>query len=175
MRPDIDLYFMRMAHLVATRSTCLRRSVGCVLVNGRRHVLSTGYNGVARGSPHCNEMKLVGETFEDLGNGMMRPVTMAESYPNKCAGAMAKSGTKLHQCTAVHAEQNALLQCRDVHLIDTAYVTTAPCDSCLKLFLNTSCERLIIGAWYATSDGSNNEAQLRARWDPRLVVLEKRV
>ena len=56
VRPPRDTYFMKMAALVAERSTCLRRSVGCVLVNGRHHVLATGYNGVASGLPHCNEV-----------------------------------------------------------------------------------------------------------------------
>ena len=43
MRPDIDTYFMKMARVVAERSTCLRRQVGAVLVKDS-HVLSTGYN-----------------------------------------------------------------------------------------------------------------------------------
>ena len=53
-RPTVDEYFMQMAHLVATRSTCLRRSVGAVIVKDKR-VLSTGYNGAPKGMKHCDE------------------------------------------------------------------------------------------------------------------------
>ena len=53
-RPTTDEYFMQMAKLAATRSTCLRRKVGAVIVKDN-HVLSTGYNGAPRGVSHCEE------------------------------------------------------------------------------------------------------------------------
>ena len=166
MRPDKNLYFMRMARLVATRSTCLRRAVGCVLVDERYHVLSTGYNGVARGEEHCN--------FEQVENPSGNVIRY--SYPHACPGANLPSGTGLNQCAAVHAEQNCLCQCRDPFAIHTAYVTVAPCDSCLKLFLNTSCKVIMVGGWYHNADGLSNEAECRARWehDLRAVVLDLR-
>ena len=132
MRPDHDTYFLRMAALVATRSTCLRRSVGAVLVNSRRHVLATGYNGVAAGRAHCNHHDM----FDPLG------------YPHACQGATAPSGQKLDECEAIHAEQNALLQCRDRFDIDTCYVTVSPCIHCAKLLLTTSCRRIVASALY---------------------------
>lgn len=127
MRPSSDEYFLSMARLVSSRTTCLRRSVGCVLVNHRKHVIATGYNGVAAGRPHCNEV----DPFDPAG------------YPNACSGATSESGTDLHLCEAIHAEQNALLQCKDVYEIHTAYVTVSPCMHCLKLLLNTSCQRIV--------------------------------
>ena len=54
MRPDWDTYFMRITKLVATRSSCLRRSVGAVLVKDKR-ILATGYNGAPAGMAHCEE------------------------------------------------------------------------------------------------------------------------
>lgn len=117
MRPSKDEYFMSMAFLASTRGTCARRRVGCVLINARGHVLSTGYNGPAAGLPHCID--------------------------HPCDGACAPSGTKLDACEALHAEQNALLQCRDPYQIHTAYVTASPCVTCTKLFMNTSCERIV--------------------------------
>ncbi|KFB66070.1 MAG: deoxycytidylate deaminase [Candidatus Accumulibacter vicinus] len=132
MRPDHATYFIRMAALVATRATCLRRAVGAVLVNSRRHVLATGYNGVAAGRPHCNHHDM----FEPVG------------YPHACQGATAPSGQKLDECEAIHAEQNALLQCRNVFDIDTCYVTVSPCIHCVKLLLNTSCKRIVTPALY---------------------------
>lgn len=118
MRPNRDEIFLKMAQLVAQRSTCWRRNVGCILVNKRGHVLATGYNGVASGMPHCNE-------------------------ENKCPGANSPSGTNLDGCEAIHAEENALLQCHDVHEIDTCYCTTSPCFSCIKKLMNTSCKRIV--------------------------------
>lgn len=111
-----------MARLVASRATCSRRQVGCVLVNARRHVLATGYNGPPAGFPHCID--------------------------EPCAGAGLPSGTGLEACQAIHAEQNALLQCHDVYAIDAAYVTTAPCVTCTKLLLNTSCRRIVFSQHY---------------------------
>lgn len=139
MRPNLDNYFIRMAALVASRSTCLRRSVGCVLVNERGHVLATGYNGVAAGQPHCNdEVPLV-----KFGENEVQV-----KYPNACIGADAETGEHLDECQAIHAEQNALLQCRDVWAIQTCYTTTAPCIHCVKLLLNTSCRIIVYSEVY---------------------------
>lgn len=117
-----DEYFSRMADLVSQRATCKRRSVGCVLVSAAGHVLATGYNGVPAGGTHCIDIP--------------------------CPGAQYPSGTGLDHCEAIHAEQNALLQCRDVSLIHTAYVTTMPCMTCVKLLMNTGCQRIVYGQEY---------------------------
>lgn len=126
VRPLLDQWMIGIASVVAQRATCLRRSVGCVLANGRGHIIATGYNGRASGLPHCNE-----------------------SIANACAGAYAVSGTDLDECEAIHAEQNALLQCRDVHEITTCYTTLSPCLTCTKLLLNTSCWRIVFVEQYA--------------------------
>lgn len=130
MRPSRDETWLAVAAVVAQRSTCLRRAVGCVLVNARGHVMSTGYNGRAAGLPHCNQPEFA-------------PYPLATDFPHRCPGAVAVSGTNLDGCEALHAEQNALLQCRDIYGIDTCYVTTAPCLTCVKLLLNTSCNRIV--------------------------------
>ena len=138
MRPSADEYFMQMAYVVASRATCLRRQVGCVLVDARNHVLATGYNGVPRGAPHCNQH----DPFHETG------------FPHACASAHAASGTGLDGCMAVHAEANALLQCRDVDAIQTAYCTTMPCVSCIKLLLNTGCQRLVYAEPYPHAEAA---------------------
>lgn len=112
-----DQLFLDMATLVSKRGTCSRLQVGCVLVNKLGHVLSTGYNGVGRGLPHCTQ--------------------------EPCKGADVPIGQGTGTCEAVHAEQNALLQCRDVEDIDTCYVTHAPCLDCTKWLLNTGCKWII--------------------------------
>jgi dCMP deaminase len=153
MRPSKDEYFIRMAVLVSERATCLRRKVGCVLVNARGHVIGTGYNGVASRLPHCNHM----EVLEGTGSTI---------FPNACDGALLQSGTGLDLCEATHSEQNALLQCKDVYEIDTAYVTTKPCVSCMKLFMNTSCKRIVYLEDYPHS--KTDELAMKAR-----ITLEK--
>lgn len=118
-RPARDEWFAAMATLVSRRSTCHRLAVGCVLVNSRGHVLSTGYNGTASGMPNC-----------------------VETLEARCPGSDAPSGQP-NGCQSIHAEQNALLQCRDVFTISTCYVTHSPCEACVKLLMNTSCQRIV--------------------------------
>lgn len=133
MRISRDTWAMELALVTAKRATCLRRSVGCVLLDGRGHVIATGYNGVASGQPHCNDAKLIAHPD--------KPTDL--SYPHACDGAHASSGVNLDGCRAIHAEQNALLQCRDVYAIQTCYVTASPCVTCTKLLLNTSCQEIV--------------------------------
>ncbi|MDP4160737.1 MAG: cytidine deaminase, partial [Bacillota bacterium] len=83
-RPSWDSYFMQMAHVVAGRSTCLRRHVGALMVK-EKQILSTGYNGSPSGLQHCVE---VGCLRQSLG---------------------VPSGERHEICRAVHAEQNALV------------------------------------------------------------------
>jgi dCMP deaminase len=111
-----DGVWLRVATAIAELGTCARRKVGCVLVDARGHVLSTGYNGPAAGEPHCIDQA--------------------------CPGAGLASGTGLEACEALHAEQNALLQCSDVWRIHTVYCTDSPCITCVKLLLNTSAQRI---------------------------------
>ena len=116
-RPSRDLYFIAIASVVATRATCIRRAVGCVVVNDYSHIIATGYNGVASGLPHC----------------INKP----------CLGAKCDSGTNLDKCEAIHAEANALLQCTDTQSINTIYCTTKPCTHCMKLIMCTSCKKIV--------------------------------
>ena len=122
-RPVKDRYFLHLAEDVASRATCKRRKVGCILVDTYGHILATGYNGVGSGLPHCNEEA-------------------------PCYEGDFPSGEALEKCEAIHAEQNALLQCGDVMVIDTAYCTDSPCIHCMKLFLNTSVKRIVFARRY---------------------------
>lgn len=161
MRPSSHDTFMEIAYVLAKRTTCLRRGVGCVLINDKKHIIGTGYNGSGAGEPHCNEMKLAGVNYKPWGDPRLKltkPREMVETYPNACSAAQAPSGTDLDNCLALHAEWNALLQCRHVQEIEAAYVTLSPCLVCAKLFLNTSCKRLYYAEEYHNID------EVRARW-----------
>lgn len=123
-RPSRDAIGLAVAENYAKLSTCPRRQVGCLLVDSRGRPLSVGYNGVASGRPHCSE-----------------------GHP--CPGVGYPSGQGLDKCEAIHAEQNAILQLRDPDLVHTAYVTTFPCHSCIKLLLGTTCQRIVSRQSYA--------------------------
>jgi dCMP deaminase len=127
LRIDKHTYFLKIAELVALRSTCPRRAVGCVIVNGYGHILATGYNGVPKNYPHCIDTPCGGENFD--------------------------SSTALNKCMATHAEQNALLQCSSIMTIDIIYCTTSPCITCAKLIANTSCKTVIYSNIYKDNSG----------------------
>lgn len=148
MRPSKDQWAIDLALVTSRRATCLRRQVGCILLNVRGHVIATGYNGVAAGQPHCNEimetMPATKTWFDPDKNELVQEhVMIGKPISHACPGADSPSGTNLDGCQAIHAEQNALLQCRDVHSIHTCYVTASPCITCVKLLLNTSCEKIV--------------------------------
>ena len=126
MRPSLDQWGLSLARVVATRGTCARRQVGCVLVDEAGKILATGYNGVASGRPHC--------------------------INNHCPGAFSPSGQGLDICEAIHAEQNALLQCPDTRRIHTCYTTVSPCMHCVKMLLNTSCRRIVFDRPYSQDE-----------------------
>ena len=121
-RPSKHETFLDIAKTVSEQATCIRRNVGCVLVNSKNHILATGYNGVPAGAVHCLDLP--------------------------CSGAEFPSGEGLNSCEAIHAEQNALLQCKDVYDIDRVYTTLEPCVHCIKLLLNTSAKQIIFGEKY---------------------------
>jgi dCMP deaminase len=106
---------LSLARILSTRATCPKLAVGCVLADAKNNIVGTGYNGVPYGLPHCTE--------------------------HPCNGADKPEGSD--SCIAVHAEQNALMRCRDVEDIATAYITHFPCLRCTKMLLNTPCARIV--------------------------------
>ncbi len=123
MRPSFDEAFLSMAEVMALRGTCRRRQVGCVIIDHNAHVMSTGYNGSPSGAPHCIDTKF-------------------------CDGMNYPSGMGLDSCRALHAEQNALMQCKDMHGIWKVITTTFPCITCFKLIANTSCSEIVYADRY---------------------------
>ena len=125
-RPDWDAYFMGIADLVSTRSTCLRRAVGAVLARDRR-LLSTGYNGAPSGLRHC------------LDVGCLRK---QNNIP---------SGERHELCRGLHAEQNAIIQAalHGVSIKDARlYCTNHPCIICAKMIINAGITSLVIRDGY---------------------------
>lgn len=130
-RPDWDEYFMAIAHVVATRSSCNRRQVAAVIVKDNR-IISTGYNGTPRGIKNCNE------------GGCRR------------CNSDVPSGKSLDECLCSHAEENAITQAA-YHGISvkgaTLYTTYSPCLMCAKMIINSGIAKVIYNEPYATSNG----------------------
>ncbi len=125
-RPSWEHYFMQIARVVATRSTCLRRNVGAVIVRNRQ-ILATGYNGVPRDLAHCD---VRGCLRDELG---------------------VPSGERHELCRGLHAEQNAIIQAayqgteiRDAEL----YCTHQPCVVCAKMIVNAGIETVYFAGAY---------------------------
>jgi dCMP deaminase len=126
MRPSWDEYFMDIALQVATRSTCLRRHVGAVIVRDKR-ILATGYNGPPRGLPHCD---VAGCLREQMG---------------------IPSGQRQEICRGLHAEQNSIIQAalHGVSIEGSAvYITHQPCITCAKMIINSGIVRVICASTY---------------------------
>ena len=113
---------MEMAELARTRTTCLRRGVGAVIVKENR-VLATGYNGTPKGIAHCEETGCLRQQLN------------------------VPSGKQHELCRGLHAEQNAIIQaaCMGVSIEGaTLYCTTQPCIICTKMIINAGIKRVVI-------------------------------
>ena len=120
-RPSWDEYFIAITKEVAKRSTCLRRKVGAVLVKNKR-ILSTGYNGSVRNTPHCSEVGCIRETMK------------------------VPSGTRHELCRGLHAEQNALLFASCIGIDtegSTLYCLNQPCILCAKMIVQAGVKRVV--------------------------------
>jgi len=120
-RPDIDEYFLKIASVVAERSTCRRHHVGAVAVKDK-HILATGYNGAPAGLKDCLEL---GCLRDELG---------------------IPSGERHEICRGIHAEQNVIIQA-SLHGVSlegsTIYCTHTPCVLCAKMLVNAKIKRYV--------------------------------
>ena len=118
-RPDTDEYFLKIAAVVAERSTCRRHHVGAVAVRNK-HILATGYNGAPSGARDCLE---IGCLRDELN---------------------IPSGERHEICRGIHAEQNVIVQA-SLHGVSlegsTIYCTHTPCVLCAKMLVNAKIKR----------------------------------
>ena len=120
-RLDFDEYCLKIASVVAERSTCRRHHMGAVAVKDK-HILTTGYNGAPAGGKDCLEL---GCLRDELG---------------------IESGTQQEICRAIHAEQNVIIQA-GLHGVSlegsTVYCTHTPCVLCAKMLINAKIARSV--------------------------------
>ena len=120
-RPNIDEYFLKFAMLAAERSTCLRHNVGAIIVKDK-HILSTGYNGAPKKTQDCTVLGCLRDELK------------------------IPSGTRAEICRAVHAEQNAVVQCAAYGVSSkdsTMYCTHQPCTICTKVLIAAGVKRIV--------------------------------
>ena len=147
-RPSWDDYFLNIAEVVRTRSTCLRRKVGALLVRDRR-ILTTGYNGPPPGITHCSEL-----------DGCLREQMKIPS------------GERAELCRAIHAEANAILQAA-LHGVAISgavlYCTNAPCSGCAKLLIGAGVRMMIVMEGYPDELAAQllSDAGVIVEWRPR--------
>ncbi len=117
-RPTWDAYFVAIAHIVQTRSNCVRGARGAILTKDKR-IITTGYNGTPSGILDCDEGGC--KRCADREKGIVQP------------------GERKDLCICVHAEQNALIQA-SYHGVSTQgttlYSTVSPCTTCAKSIIN---------------------------------------
>ena len=125
-RPSFDEYFMKIAHIVSSRSTCLRRMVGAVIAK-ENHILSTGYNGAPKGFKHCEEIGCIRKEMN------------------------VPEGQRHELCRGLHAEQNAIVQAAVFGVSikkATIYTTHFPCSVCSKMIVNAEIKEVIYVSYY---------------------------
>ncbi|MDR2460970.1 MAG: dCMP deaminase family protein [Deltaproteobacteria bacterium] len=117
-RPNWNEYFMAMAKVTSTRSTCSSRPVGCVITRENR-IIVTGYNGAPPGEPHCTDQS---------HDGKLYCARRAEKVPDTL---------KHNFCHSLHAEENALALADRLNIAElleggTIYITLSPCEKCIR-------------------------------------------
>ncbi|KAI2638931.1 cytidine deaminase-like protein [Hypomontagnella submonticulosa] len=127
LRPSWDSYFMSLASLAAHRCNCMKRAVGCVLVDSKHHVISTGYNGTPRHLLNC-------------GEGGCPRCNSGES-----------SGASLSTCLCLHAEENALLEAGRERIRDGSilYCNTCPCLTCSIKIVQVGISEVVYSQGYS--------------------------
>jgi dCMP deaminase len=149
-RPDIDEYFLKIASVVAERSTCLRHHMGAIAVRNK-HILTTGYNGAPAGAKDCLELGCIRDELK------------------------IPSGTRQEICRAIHAEQNVIIQA-GLHGVSlegsTVYCTHTPCVLCAKMLVNAKIARFVSFGKYSddTFIGLFKEAGIKVEMKERSSV-----
>ncbi|MDD5111611.1 MAG: cytidine/deoxycytidylate deaminase family protein [Candidatus Altiarchaeota archaeon] len=130
-RPSWDEYFAKIAEDVGRRSTCIKpqRQLGAIVVNDLHEIVSTGYNGMVRGAPHCEDVGCIKDKMN------------------------IPSGTGHEVCPAVHAEQNALIQAGRLARNCTMYLNAFPCKICARLIVNAGIKRVVTSGEYTDKEG----------------------
>lgn len=154
IRPNWNEYFMILAKIAATRSTCLSRTNGAVIVKGRQ-IIATGYNGSMPGVGHCSEE---GSCFRRRSG---------TSDHDKYSDSMASS------CRSIHAEANAIAQAAKKGISiegSVIYMTLFPCYQCAKLLASAGIKKVYYEYEYTSPDAGRDELWFKALIDAGIEI-----
>jgi len=132
-----DSYFHSICSAVASKSPCLSRKIGAILVRDHS-VISTGYNGPPRGVPHCGHDRY-------MKDGLLSKY-ISKTCPRKLLGY--ESGTHMELCPAQHAEVNAISNAARLGvsvLGSTLYMNSViPCKNCFGALINAGITEIVV-------------------------------
>jgi len=144
-----DTYFHSICIAVASKSPCLSRKIGAILVRDKS-IVATGYNGPPRGVPHCgHDRNMKDEVLSaELNKGKYTYASnhLRTSCPRKLLGY--KSGTGLEWCPAQHAESNCISNAARLGvstLGTTLYMNCViPCKDCYGKLINAGIVEIVV-------------------------------
>lgn len=165
-----DSYFLNLCSAIASKSPCLSRQIGAILVRDKS-IISTGYNGPARGVPHCGRGRLERDSllFQELEvKNNPHGYTHFSVCPRR--GLKFPSGEGMQWCTAQHAEENCISNAarNGVSTLScTLYLNTViPCKNCFSTLINAGivevvCTELINYDEYSKFIIANSNIKIR--------------
>ena len=144
-----DNYFRTICIAIATKSPCLSRKIGAILVKDKS-IIATGYNGPPRGYWHCGEERF--ENDDHLSNEIreITPFPSTHEIHNTCPRRILcyKSGEGLEWCPAEHAERNCIANAARMGVStvgSTLYMNCImPCKNCLSLLINAGIRMMVV-------------------------------
>jgi dCMP deaminase len=142
-----DLYFHSICTAVASKSPCLSRKIGAILVRDKS-ILSTGYNGPPRGIPHCGHDRLMNDDI--LSYALNKSYHSVDQLRTICPRRLLdfKSGEGMQWCPAQHAEENAVSNAArtGVSVIgSTLYMNSIiPCQKCFGTLINAGIVEIVV-------------------------------
>jgi dCMP deaminase len=152
MRLSLQEAIMKVAFVMAERSTCSRRNNGAVIVDSKGVVLSTGYNGSLSGMPHCDhECSCEDEFIVEKLIGSDEIVSNGEIHSESCPAHPNNGCT-----TAVHAEANAVyFAARNGVSVkgSTIFCTTEPCTKCAEAIVQSGISGVLYDQEYRDHSG----------------------
>jgi len=138
-----DVYFRGVCEAVASKSPCLSRQIGALLVRDKS-IVSTGFNGPPRGVPHCGEDRYTEDNNLNLSAFSIEAIST--TCPRKLLGY--KSGTHMELCPAQHAEENAVITAARngvTTLGCTLYMNSViPCKNCFGTLINSGISEIVV-------------------------------
>ena len=168
-----DAYFHKVCEAVASKSPCLSRKIGAILVNDSS-IVSTGFNGPARGIPHCGRSRFEKDEsisfIPDLD--VFKTIYTVEDIISTCPRKLMgfPSGTGMEWCTAQHAEENAVSNAARQGVVTFGSILymncVIPCNKCFGTLINAGIVEIVVDSIKTYDDTTSfliNHSKIKIR------------